>query len=1149
MLTTSSYRNRNHFSALLSFFLLCLSCKGVCQSAQVSGQWSKPQSLPTHAIHAISLPTGKVLFWNRLGDTYLYDPSTQTTSKAAEPPFNTFCAGHTLLADGSVFVAGGHIVNYYGLNKAAIYNPFTDSWKSLPDMAFGRWYPTCTTMPNGKDVLVVSGEISPALGNATVPEYWDSSAGTFRQLTGAAMQPQLYPMQYLTPKGTVVSPGPLRTTWEFATAGLGSVNPIATANDVEVRSYGSSAMFAPGKILVGGGGSPKSSCEILDLTGPVPTWTLTGSMSWARRQHDFTLLPTGDVLATGGSSGPGFTNSGFPVYAAELWSPSTGIWTSLAPSTTVGQATCFRGYHSNAVLLPDGTIWSTAGDDPTTDPSYLYPNYQIFTPPYLFTSTKPVLTDSPHYASLGQSVEIAYSSQADIAQLNLVRLSAVTHCTNMTQVISKLSFQKSQLGLQAQMPTDATYTPPGYYYLFAVDANGGVSQGRYIQLGAGLQCPQGVAVRNSSSGEIVEWTNPNADAPSVAISTSLDGKTFNPATVVTSASSQTVSDSEVNYVELQAVSDLDKSIKTPPIRVTPAATSIATQDVNGVTEGLTSVKTTVVDSFGIPAAAVPVQFSLAGAPLGTAVTDENGYAELSFRVKPGWNGASITEQFLGQGVLGASSASCTLHVAPRATSMWVGARTGSVGQTIQLRCNMLWLPVNYSIIVPGLSITFSVDGVPVATAITDSTGFATAQYVIPDGGAARNITASFSGNSDYGPCSSTTSLTVNPSSTYTWVGTRSVTRGSSILVPTTLYNTAASQYISNATLRIQVNGTDSGTLTTDSTGYAYIRVSADAATPNTITLTSIYDGDATHKPSTGSSTVTVSPMSTSTWVGNRPVTRGSTVVVPTTLLNTTTKLYIPQAALRILINGSPAGTVTTDSNGYALVSVPTDVNSPASIVVTSIFDGDAIQSGSQGTGTVTVSGIPTYDWVGSRSVSRGNSVVVPTTLMNPTTKVYIPGANLRILINGANAGTVTTDSTGSASVTVPTDSNSPASIVVTSIYDGDSTHAASQNTGTVTVSPITTAVWVGSRSVSRGGSVAVPVTLQNTASKAYIPGATLRILVNGVAAGTVTTDSTGSASVNFTSDSNSPNSTVITAIYDGDPIHVSAQGTGTVTVK
>ena len=60
--------------------------------------------------------------------------------------------------------------------------------------------------------------------------------------------------------------------------------------------------------MMGGGDPPTNTAEVIDLNQPSPTWRAVGSMAFARRQLNATLLPDGTVLVTGGTSSPGFNN-------------------------------------------------------------------------------------------------------------------------------------------------------------------------------------------------------------------------------------------------------------------------------------------------------------------------------------------------------------------------------------------------------------------------------------------------------------------------------------------------------------------------------------------------------------------------------------------------------------------------------------------------------------------------------------------------------------------------------------------------------------------------------------------------------------------------------------------------------------------------
>ncbi len=134
-------------------------------------------------------------------------------------------------------------------------------------------------------------------------------------------------------------------------------------------------MYLPGKILyVGGGTPPTSTAEIIDLNTPSPQWTYTGSMAYARWNTNATLLPTGDVLVTGGTSLADRADPAGAVNVAELWSPATGQWTQLASA-----APLLRGYHSTTVLLPDGRVLHSGGGDGGGVPNNL--NYELYSPP------------------------------------------------------------------------------------------------------------------------------------------------------------------------------------------------------------------------------------------------------------------------------------------------------------------------------------------------------------------------------------------------------------------------------------------------------------------------------------------------------------------------------------------------------------------------------------------------------------------------------------------------------------------------------------------------------------------------------------------------------------------------------------------------
>src|SRR5262249_30082368 len=79
------------------------------------GAWSGMTSCPRVAVHTVLLPTGKVHISPYNDDARLWDPVTNQVTTPARAGYNTFCNGHSLLADGRLFIAGGHIENGVGL--------------------------------------------------------------------------------------------------------------------------------------------------------------------------------------------------------------------------------------------------------------------------------------------------------------------------------------------------------------------------------------------------------------------------------------------------------------------------------------------------------------------------------------------------------------------------------------------------------------------------------------------------------------------------------------------------------------------------------------------------------------------------------------------------------------------------------------------------------------------------------------------------------------------------------------------------------------------------------------------------------------------------------------------------------------------------
>jgi Domain of unknown function (DUF1929) len=151
-----------------------------------------------------------------------------------------------------------------------------------------------------------------------------------------------------------------------------------------------------------------------------------------------------------------------------------------------------RQYHSVAVLLIDGrvlvggtTFQPESHKDCGDVPDEL--QQEIFSPPYLFNSEggwamRPVITSAPETISYGTNFIVDTPNQMIITRVTLVRLSSVTHSTNMNQRFNNLSFAKVIAGLNVQPPANGNIAPPGHYMLFIFNKAGVPSVAKIVKL-------------------------------------------------------------------------------------------------------------------------------------------------------------------------------------------------------------------------------------------------------------------------------------------------------------------------------------------------------------------------------------------------------------------------------------------------------------------------------------------------------------------------------------------------------------------------------------------------------------------------------------------------------------------------------------------
>jgi hypothetical protein len=445
---------------------------------QQVGIWSGVVSLPIVTVNSNLLPNGKILFWDgqSFGATAIvWDPMMNTIDWVPAPA-NIFCTGNEQMADGRVIVVGGAVADHAGLPVANVFDASSESWTVLPNMSFGRWYPTATTLADGT-VMVTCGETNGVGTDALIEEIYHPSTNSWSQLSNAPFPYHYYyPHNFLLPDGRILA---------AATTESGIVSqvldpkgsawtPIGGGNAL---NGGSTAMYLPSKFLKMGHfanpdldpASSVSTAYVLDMTQANPAWRQVASMAFTRTYHNSTVLPDGNVLVTGGGATTGAADLPNAVLPAELWSPTTETWTTLASMSVP------RLYHSEALLLPDGRVLISGGGrfNEDNEPTYQY-SAQFFSPPNLFKNSglRPVITSAPSQLFYGQNFSVATPNAALIAKVSLIRFGSVTHDINMSQRFLPLSFVAGTGSLNITAPVDSNLAPPGNYMLFIVDVSG-----------------------------------------------------------------------------------------------------------------------------------------------------------------------------------------------------------------------------------------------------------------------------------------------------------------------------------------------------------------------------------------------------------------------------------------------------------------------------------------------------------------------------------------------------------------------------------------------------------------------------------------------------------------------------------------------------
>jgi galactose oxidase len=477
--------------------------------------WSPVLPLPVNPIGLANTPAGKLVMWsaadsfgiqNDVGtkatqtQTAVFDPATNTATQYLETSAGSdmFCPGTAMLPDGRLLVNGGD-----SSPKTTLYDWSTNTWSAAAMMNIPRGYQGDTLLSTGA-VLTLGGSWSGGQGGKSA-ELW-TDGGRWTVLPGVPEANVVGPdpqgiyrgdnhlWLFAQANGSVFHAGPSAQMNWISTGGSGAIQSAGKRGVDPYAINGTASLYDVGLILKAGGAKSyqqngatptyaSNAVYLIDITrGPNQTVGVKriNGMTYQRAFANSVVLPNGNIVFVGGQSVPQPFTDTSAVMVPEIWDPVTQRFNLLKPMQTP------RTYHSTAILMADGRVFVGGGGQCGAGCAANHLNAEILTPPYLLNAdgtpaARPAIVSVP--ASAARGATIAVSTQSAVASFTLMRMASVTHSTNNDQRRIPLAIAASSgTAYQLTIPTDAGVVLPGYYMLFALDANGVPSVSKAIRI-------------------------------------------------------------------------------------------------------------------------------------------------------------------------------------------------------------------------------------------------------------------------------------------------------------------------------------------------------------------------------------------------------------------------------------------------------------------------------------------------------------------------------------------------------------------------------------------------------------------------------------------------------------------------------------------
>jgi hypothetical protein len=290
----------------------------------------------------------------------VYDPATGTFSLTGTASTDRFSHTATLLPNGLVLIAGGSS-KFAILPSAELYDPSTGSFHGTGPMSTPRYRHTATLLKTGQ-VLIAGGE-DPG-GPVSSAEIYDPATGQFTSVGSMALAHSEHTATLLVDGRVLISSGRC-FCFDKSGGGLTATAELfdpatqtftSTGSLLTQRAGHSAALLANGKVLVAAGYTnlPQIVATNGELYDPgTGLFTETGPMVTPRIQQTTNVLLNGNVLIVGGTQTAGAGN----LASGEVYDWSTGEFTAVPGSMSITRE------FAAAALLPSGDVLITGGFD------------------------------------------------------------------------------------------------------------------------------------------------------------------------------------------------------------------------------------------------------------------------------------------------------------------------------------------------------------------------------------------------------------------------------------------------------------------------------------------------------------------------------------------------------------------------------------------------------------------------------------------------------------------------------------------------------------------------------------------------------------------------------------------------------------------